>query len=62
MVQLGLGNYFILKRYRFLTTTIFIGSASTIHKSFKIMFKIVLFGVIQAYASCLLVLRIPFLE
>ena len=30
--------YFILKRYRFLTTAIFIGFASTVHKSFKIMF------------------------
>ena len=31
--------HFILKRYRFLTTTIFIGSASTVHKSLKIMFQ-----------------------
>ena len=37
-------NYFTLKRYRFLTTVIFIGSASTVHKSFKIA----PFGVIQA--------------
>ena len=27
-----------LKRYRFLTTAIFIGFASTVHKSFEIMF------------------------
>ena len=36
-IQLGF-NYFILKCYQVLTTAIFIGSASTIHKSFKIMF------------------------
>ena len=28
-------NYFILKRYRFLTTAIFIGSASTVHMSLE---------------------------
>ena len=38
LIQLGFRNYFILKRYRFLTTAIFIGFASTVHKSFKIMF------------------------
>ena len=37
-MQLGFRNYFILERYRFLTTVIYIGFASTIHKSFKIMF------------------------
>ena len=35
-IQLGFRNYFILKRFRFLTTEIFIGFASTVHKSFKI--------------------------
>ena len=35
---IGFRNYFILKRYRFLTTAIFIGSALTVHKLFKIMF------------------------
>ena len=29
---------FHFETYRFLTTAIFIGSASTVHKSFKIMF------------------------
>ena len=31
-MQLGFRNYFILKRYRFLTAVIFIGSASIVHK------------------------------
>ena len=31
-------NYFILKRYRVLAIVIIIGSASTVHKSSKIMF------------------------
>ena len=47
-IELGLRTYFILKRYRFLTTAIFIASASTVHNSFKIMFKISHFGVIHA--------------
>ena len=38
LIQLGFRNYFILKRYRFLTIVIFFGFASTTHKSFKIMF------------------------
>ena len=38
LIELGFRNYFILKRYRFSTTAIFIGSASTVHKSLKIMF------------------------
>ena len=38
LYKLGFRKYFILKRYRFLTTAAFIGSASTVHKSFKIMF------------------------
>ena len=37
LIELGFRNYFILKRYRFLTTAIFMCSASTVHKSFKIM-------------------------
>ena len=37
-IELGLCIYFILKRNRFLTTTIFTGSASTVHNSLKIMF------------------------
>ena len=35
LIQLGFRIYFILKRYKFLTKAIFIGSASTIYKSFK---------------------------
>ena len=35
---IGSRNYFILKRYTCLTTSIFIGSASTVHKLLKIMF------------------------
>ena len=38
LMELGFRNCYILKHYRFLTTAIFIGSASTVHKSFKIMF------------------------
>ena len=38
-IELGLRTYFILKRDRFLTTAIFIGSASTVHNSLKIMFQ-----------------------
>ena len=34
-IELGLRTYFILKRDRFLPTAIFIGSASTVHNSFK---------------------------
>ena len=41
-------NYFIMKHYRFFTTAISIGFASTVHKSFKECFKIAPFGVIQA--------------
>ena len=39
LIELGFRSYFILKCYRFLTTAIFICSASTVHKPFKIMFK-----------------------
>ena len=35
-LQLGFRNYFILKQ-RFLTTAIFIGSASTVLKSFNVL-------------------------
>ena len=38
LIQLGFRNYFILKPYKFLTTAIFISLASTVHKSFKIIF------------------------
>ena len=38
LMELEFRNYFILKHYRFMTTAIFIGSASTVRKSFKIMF------------------------
>ena len=48
LIESGFRNYFILKHYRFLTTASFIGSALIVHKSFKIIFKIVHFGVIQA--------------
>ena len=55
-IELGLRSYFILKRDRFLTTAIFIGSASTVHNSFKVMFQNFTFGVIQsmihAYQGC----------
>ena len=34
----GFRNYSTLKRYRFLTTAIFIDSTLTVYKSFKIMF------------------------
>ena len=62
-IELGLRTYFILKRDRLFTTAIFIGSASTVHNSFKIMFKISHFGVIHTgYDTCLSVLRIPFLK
>ena len=37
LIGLGFRNYFILKRYRFLPTAIFIDSASTVRKSFKII-------------------------
>ena len=37
LIELGFRNYFILKHYRFLTTAIFICSASTVHKSFKVV-------------------------
>ena len=47
-IELGLRICFILKPARFLTTAIFTDSASTVHDSFKIMFQISLFGVIQA--------------
>ena len=47
-IELGLHTYFNLKRDRFLTTVIFIGSAWTVHNSLKIMFQIFTFGVIQA--------------
>ena len=47
LIKLGFHNYFTLKRYRLLTTSNFIGSASTVHKSSK-MFYIALFSVIQA--------------
>ena len=35
LIELGFRINFILIRYRFMTTTIFICSASTVHKSFK---------------------------
>ena len=38
-IELGLLTYFILKRDRFQTTAIFIGSASTVHNSLKVMFQ-----------------------
>ena len=47
-IELGLRTYFILKRGRFLSTAIFIGSALTVHNSLKIMFQNSHFGVIQA--------------
>ena len=37
-IQLGFRKYLISKRYRFLTIAIFIGFASTVHDSLKIMF------------------------
>ena len=49
LIELGLRTYFILKRDRFVTTSIFTGSASTVHNSFKVMFQnFTFFGVIQA--------------
>ena len=62
IIQLGFRNYFILRRYRFFTTAIFIGSASTIHKSFKIMFSNCAFWCYPGYDRCLLVLRTLFLK
>ena len=48
-MELGIStDLFILKNERFLTTAIFTGSTSTVHKSFKIMFQNFTFGVIQA--------------
>ena len=35
LIELGFRNHFILKRYRFLTTAIFNGSALIVHKPFK---------------------------
>ena len=61
-IELGLRTYFVLKRDRFLTTAIFIGSASTVHNSFKIMFQNFTFWCDPGYDTCLSVLRIPFLE
>ena len=61
-MKLGLRTYFILKRDRFLTAAIFTGSASTVHNSFKIMFQTFTFLCYPDYDTCLLVLRIPFLE
>ena len=37
-IESRLGAYFSLEHYRFLTTVIFMGSASTVHKPFKVMF------------------------
>ena len=56
-IELGLRTYFILKRDRFLPTAIFIGSASTVHNSFKIMFQNFTFwcypgAMIHAYQCC----------
>ena len=55
-MELGLRTYCILKRDRFLTTAIFIGSASTVHNSFEIMFQNFTFwcypGYIHAYQCC----------
>ena len=61
-IQLGFRTYFIMKRYRFLTTAIFIGFASTVHKSFKIMFQNCAFWCYPGCDRYLLVLHIPFLE
>ena len=61
-MELGLRTYFILKRDRLLTTAIFTGSASTVHNSLKIMFQNFTFWCDPGYDTCLLVLRIPFLE
>ena len=60
-MELGLCTYFILKRDRFLTAAIFIGSASTVHNSLK-MFKNFNFWCYLAYDTFLSVLRIQFLE
>ena len=35
LIELGFVNYLSLKCYEFLTIAIFIGSASTVHKSFN---------------------------
>ena len=48
LIELGFRNHFILKRYKFLTAAIFIDLAWIVHKSLKIMFKIVHFGVMQS--------------
>ena len=63
-IELGLRTYLILKRYRYLTTAIFTGSASTVHtcNSLKIMLQNFTFWCYPGYDTCLSVLRIPFLE
>ena len=62
LIELGFRNYFIFKRHRFLTTAIFIGSASTVRKAYKIMFQNCTFWCHPGYERCLFLFRIPFLE
>ena len=51
-IELVLFTYFISKRDRFLTTSIFTGSASTVHNSLKIMLhNFTSAGAIQATIS-----------
>ena len=51
-IELGLRTYFILKRGGFLTTAIFTGFTSTVHKSFKISLFGVSQAMIHAYQCC----------
>ena len=48
--------------WKFLTTAIFTGSASTVDNSLKIMFQNVTFWCCPDYDTCLSTLSIPFLE
>ena len=49
MWLIGLEGFILISfRDRVFSTAIFTGSALTVHKSFKMMFRIALFGVIQA--------------
>ena len=61
-MELGLHTYFNLKRNRFLTTAIFIGSASIVNNLVKIMFQNFTSWCYPSYDKCLSVLSIPFLE
>ena len=51
-MELGHRTYVILKRYRFLTTAIFTGSASTVDNSLKIRFQNFTVWCYPGYDTC----------